>query len=681
MKRVIVCLLTLVLAFSFAACTAENPQEEFGAGVAHITIAQANAIATSNGERVTAQKYTVIGTVTKVVNSTYGEMIVADETGELYIYGTQASDGTFYDRMTERPVKGDKIILTGILMTYSGTPQMAAKDNKAVIVDWEHVEVEIDASEYKSATVAQARDAQVGEKLKVDGVVAAIAYANGKIPCGFMLVDETSSIYVFDRDAAMQVAVGNKVEIAASKTYWILDTEKKNAEAFGYQGACQLEEVLLISNDKKTNDYDKSWVEEKTVKQILNTPFEDNITSKLFVTYALVEKQEGTGFVNYYFKDLDGVNSGYTYTQCNGSDFAWLDEFDGKICKVYLTALNAKSAPGGAFYRLLPVSVTPAEYKIEDSDIPAFALEAAVADLFADTYGANPRIALPATYSNEILKFDGVTITYSVDNAELAEIKDSVLNLLKDGTVKVTATATYKTFTASITKEVTLDSAADITTPTIAEIIAKPDGELVQVRGIAMSSLVNRDGLYIGDETGMIAVLTTGEVLATLKPGDEVVFEGYKVHYKKDTTEHAIGQCAIVGSLEKTSDSKLLANYYGDNDYSTSYFDSSKTIDELFALDAMTDYTNNVYTLKAKVVCEVSQYYQNILLQDENGTNKLRLFSSSSKQYSWLAAYEGQVVDLELAVCNWNDKSYYTGCVISVTVDGVKTLNELNFNK
>ena len=34
---------------------------------------------------------------------------------------------------------------------------------------------------------------------------------------------------------------------------------------------------------------------------------------------------------------------------------------------------------------------------------------------------------------------------------------------------------------------------------------------------------------------------------------------------------------------------------------------------------------------------------------------------------------------IELAMCNWNSKSYYTGCVISVTKDGVKTNNTLNF--
>ena len=58
---------------------------------------------------------------------------------------------------------------------------------------------------------------------------------------------------------------------------------------------------------------------------------------------------------------------------------------------------------------------------------------------------------------------------------------------------------------------------------------------------------------------------------------------------------------------------------------------------------------------------------------------KFTLYSSSANQYSFLKQYAGVQVTLELAMCNWNSKDYYTGCVISVTKDGVKTNNTLNF--
>ncbi len=693
----LVCSVALVFTLFIGACGGNNPPKEsvdLSKEYEHLQIQHAIMIAQSVGETGTEDTYVIVGTVKTVKNSTYGEMIVDDGTGELYIYGSMAEDGTYYDKMESKPVKGDQVVLKGVLMTYAGEPQMGTKNSKAIILDWYHPEVEIDEKEYKSVSIAEARAAEKETKVKVDGVVAAIAYANGKIPCGVILVDEGSSIYVYDQDFASQVKVGNKIEIAARKTYWILSTEEKNAALYGYQGACQLDEVVLLSNDNGSHAYDKSWIEETTIKQLMNTPFSENITTKLVKTTALVQKRAGTGFTNYYILDLDGVTGSYTYTQCNGSDFAWLDEYDGQICTVYMTAINAKSAPAECFYRFLPIEVE----KLDGFAYPAekfaeFALEYGVSDLFGGEYGSDPAIELPVGYSNELLGIDGVQISYSSSNETVATVtateSGAVLHLLAEGSCEITVTATAGGATATLTKTVSFVPAPEITTPTISEIIALADETKVQARGVVISSLVNRDGFYIGDETGMIAVLTSGDVLAQVKPGDEIVVEGYKVHHKKVTTDKAIGQCAIVGSVTKSedgsvsfsSDSKLLANYYGNHDYSTSYAVEGKTIDELYAFDPLVDYSTNIYKVSAMVVVEETAFYTNIHIQDEGGANKLRLYSSSANQYSWLKAYAGQVVEMELALCNWNDKNYYTGCVISVTVDGVKTLNTLNFAK
>ncbi len=692
------CLLILATVFSLCSCAKQEDSQATGSTgattaptgtqptepqIPTITIQEAIDLAKAAGETPTTETYTISGTVKQVINPKYGEMIVEDETGELYIYGSMAPDGTYYDQMTDKPMKGDKITLTGVLMTYNEEPQMGAKDQKAVIVDWTHVDVPVDTEGYSAMSIQDARNAAKGTQVKVSGVVAAIAYANGQIPCGVILVDNTASIYVYG-DIAMNVSVGNKVEIIATKTYWILEKEQSNAALYGYQGACQLEAATLVSNDKGSHEFDKSWIKETTVKKLLNTSFDQNITSQIVKVTALVQKKPGNGFTNYYFYDLDGTTGSYTYTQCNGSDFAWLDAFDGKICTVYLTAINAKSAPAECFYRLMPIAVEPiSNFAYPADKVPAFAIEYGIIDLFQSTYGANPQLALPSTYSNSLLNISGVQISYSSSNTAIGQIDRTsvgeVLNLVKAGTCEITITATYQGYTATAKVKVTCETSQQITTPTVAEIIAKADGTKVQIRGIVISSLVNRDGFYIGDETGMIAVLTSADVLSQVQPGDEVVLEGYKVHFKKDSTTGCIGQCAIVGSLEKTSDTKLIANYYGNHKYPTGYAISGKTIDELYGLDAMTDYTNHIYTVKAKIVIEGNQYYSNILLMDENGTNKLRLYCSNSNQYSWLAAYEGQVVELELALCNWNDKNYYTGCVISATVDGVKTINDLNF--
>ena len=94
----------------------------------------------------------------------------------------------------------------------------------------------------------------------------------------------------------------------------------------------------------------------------------------------------------------------------------------------------------------------------------------------------------------------------------------------------------------------------------------------------------------------------------------------------------------------------------------------------------MVDYTTTVFVLKATVTVEEAAYYSNIYLTDANGT-QLRLYCSSANQYNWLKAFAGQEVTVEVAACNWNDKNYYTGCVLSVVTEDGKVCNELNFSK
>ncbi|MBQ4273339.1 MAG: hypothetical protein IJB95_06825, partial [Clostridia bacterium] len=192
----------------------------------------------------------------------------------------------------------------------------------------------------------------------------------------------------------------------------------------------------------------------------------------------------------------------------------------------------------------------------------------------------------------------------------------------------------------------------------------------VTLRGIVMSSLVNQDGFYLCDGTGMIAVKVSNvNDLEGIKPGNEIVVKGTKTHITKD--KPISGQCVIDGA-------EIVANYYGQHEYDTSYFITDKTITDLSGFVDTDDYTTNVYVLQAKIIVETGAYSSTIKLQDPNGSATLMLYSSGSKQYSWLLPYEGQTVTMELAMCNWNAKGY-KACVISITVDGQKVVNTLNF--
>ena len=634
-----------------------------------ITIAEAIELAKAAGQNGTSERYYIVGTVKTLSNPGYGEMTLMDETGEIYVYGTYSHDGVLkYSEMTDKAVAGDLVLLHCILSTYNDQPQV----KNARLIDYKHVEVEIDPSEYPVVTVEDAREAELGEKVRVTGIVARITYANGRVPSGVILVDGNDSIYVYSSDVAGQVAIGNKIEVAGVKAYWILETEKNNADKFGYKGCNQIENAILVSNDKSDHRWTDADFEELTVKELLDTPVTEDITTQIYKVNALVKKVPGNGFTNYYFFDIDGETGAYTYTQCNGSDFTWLDKFDGKICTVYLTLLNAKSSSTGCAWRLLPVEVVDEGYTFDVANAPKFAVEYYGVTQFLSQYKGNPELALTSEVSSELLGFSGVTLTYTSSNTNVVSFDNYVMNCGEYGQAEVTVTATHNGNTYSETITITVLPNQEYDTISIEEAVAQEIGTEVWVRGIVGPSLVNQAGFYLFDESGMVAIRVNDAeaVFAGLAIGQEVVIKGIRDMWHKEGA--TFGQTCI-------SNATVEANYYGNHPYNTDFFITDKTLEDFYALDELVDSTTDVYVLKATVEVVETAYYTNIKLTS-NGVS-VNLYCSSANQYNWLKAYAGQEVTLELAPCNWNSKNYYAGCVLAVVLeDGTKVYNTLNFD-
>ena len=699
-KKIVALLLAMTMLLSFAACGAEpttpstpgtptepstpsnptdptdptDPTNPSGPAVDDpwaayqcITVAEALAMQLTDGEQTTERFY-LRGTVAEMLNVMYGEMTLTDETGSIYVYGTYSQDGELrYSEMSDKAFAGDQVLLHCIISNFQGTIQV----KNARLIDYVRVEVEYDESDYTQMTVADAREAAKGTKLKVTGVVAQITYANGKIPSGVILVDGTSSIYVYDSDIAARVAIGNEITILSSKTYWILEDEQYNASKFGYAGCNQLENATLISNDEAKHEFDKSWIQETTVKQILDTPVTEDITTKIFKVTAQVKKVEGTGFVNYYINDLDGKTGNYTYTQCNGSDFAWLDAFDGKICTVYVVALNAKSTAAGCTWRFLPVAVMdegfdPATVNFAENAVKYYGLEQ-----FLPQYTGDPALELMTSADNALLGYTGVALRYASSDPSVISVENNVMHCHKTGTAVITVTAEHNgvTYSEDVTISVTI-SQETLQGMTVADAIAAAVGDTVTVKGIVGPSLVNKVGFYLIDETGVIAVELDEGTLATLEIGQEVVLEAVRQRNTKSGSQN-YGQTCL-------KEAKVVANNYGAHDYSTASFKGEISVADFYNLDETIDFTTSVYTMKATVLVEEGKYNSNIYLTD--GTIKVRLYCSSANQYKFLKAYAGQEVTVEIVACNWNDKNYYTGCVLAVVhEDGSKTLNDSNF--
>ena len=631
-----------------------------------ITIAKALELCGEPGN-ITEERYYIRGVIVSIDNAAYGAMTIKDDTGTISVYGTYSADGAIsYGQMTEKPYKGDEVLLHCILQNYNGTKEV----KNARLIEFKVNDQPIDQSAYTAITIAGARKAAKGTKVKVEGVVARITYANGMIPAGLILVDSTSSIYVYDGDLAARVKEGNKITILAEKDYWILDTEQNNAAKFGYKGCNQLTSAVFVSNDNGNHAFDKKWIETASVKDILDTPVSTDISTKIYKVTAQIKKAPGNGFTNYYINDLDGKTGTYTYTQCNGSDFAWLDAFDGKICTVYLVALNAKSTNSDCFWRFLPVAVVDEGFNPNSVNGAEHAVKYYGIPQFQTSYTGDPALELITSVDAELLGFKGIQLSYASSDPSVISVDGGVMHCLKTGSAKITITGSYngKTYSATITVSVTITQSST-SYPTVSDAIAAQVGEKVTVKGIVGPSLVNKTGFYLIDDTGVIAVETTADVLATLKIGYEVVLEADRGFNNKDGAQY--GQTCLKNAT-------VVVNNYGSHAYSTKAFKGDISVADFYNLDINTDYTTSVFTMKATVVLEETTYYTNIFLSD--GTTQVRLYCSNASQYSWLKAFAGQEVTVEIAACNWNSKNYYTGCVLSViNADGTKTLNTLNF--
>ena len=642
-----------------------------------ISVERAIELAREAGEDGTSESYYVRGTIKTVSNPTYGQMIITDGTNELSVYGTYSSDGSLrYSELEDKPVAGDEVVLYGQLKTYKDSPEMG----KGYIMEFSHNTPDVDINDYQAVSVLEARNKEKGSKVKLSGVVASITYANGLIPNGLYLVDNTSSIYVYGRDIAGQVKVGNTITIAGEKDYYVLETEQANAEKFNYKGANQISKPVLLKNDNQVSSWDKSWVEETYVKSVMETPVSNDITTKIFKATALIKKVEGSGFTNYYIDDLDGKTGSYAYSQANGTDFSWLDEFDGKICTVYFAAHNAKASAASCVYRFVPIEVIDENYQFDLAYSCDYALRFFGKDQFETEYSNDPALKLISSVSSELLGIDNVELSFTSSNTDALEfvVEEGVVTMhTKEVSVKtdveVKIKATYES--SSVVHKITISVLPEqkIEGMSIQEAISATDGTEITVKGIVLSSLVNQSGFYIIDETGVIAVRTKDiETDKSVKPGDLVSVKGTKKHIKP--TEKCVGQIAI-------DSAEVLVNAYGENQIPTSVYKQGKTITALYNLDPLEDHTTEVFKVQAKISFIDKGNYTTAVLVDPNDESvSLSLYTTSASQYNFLKDYEGQVLTYNVAVCNWNGKNYYRGCIVSVeTSEGTTIYNQLNF--
>lgn len=650
------------------------------------TIAELIAMMPSDGS-ATKERYYVRATIKSIDDAGFGAMTIEDPTGTLSVYGTYSYDGAKrYSELDEKPVKGDTVLLYGTIQNYKNkTPEIKS----GWIIEFTKGIPSWSEDDYTEMTIGEAREAAVDSLVKVTGVVSRITFANGMKPNGFIIVGDNSSIYVYDNQIAIEVAVGNKITLLAKKTMFIASKEASSAKKFGYKGACQLIDGHLLSNDEATNDLDLSFAQEKTVKEVIETSPYANITSLIYHSNALIKRvqKEGQNFVNYYIDDLDGKTGGYVYTACDGNDFAWMDQYDGKICSVYYTALNAKSTSTGVLFRFLPIKIEDNNYQFDKADAPKFAVEYYGLEQFDTVYSADPEKEMLTSVTSDLLNFGTATLSYSSSNTDLAYFKTGEdgkvifhINSGTEGTATITVTGHLdgqtdfsKTMNIKITKPVDVSLAVNVK----AAIDASKGTELL-VKGVIGPSLVNKNGFYLIDETGSLAVvMNSTDEFNGLQIGQTVYIKGKRDLFAsaRNGTPSYFESC-MTGC-------QIVKNEFGNVDYSTASFIKGKTLADLIALPVTDNYhTAEVYVITAGLKFVSTKNFSNAYLKD--GDSEMRLYcTNASSQYQWINSYvdDTKTYTMEVAVCNWNNKNYYTACLLSITdSNGNKVMNTFNFN-
>lgn len=650
------------------------------------TIAELIAMMPSDGS-VTTERYYVKAEIKSIDNADYGAMTIEDPTGTLSVYGTYSADGAKrYSELDEKPVKGDTVLLYGTIQNYKNkTPEIKS----GWIIEFTKGIPTWSEDDYTEMTIGEAREAAVDSLVKVTGVVSRITFANGMKPNGFIIVGDNSSIYVYDNQIAIEVAVGNKITLLAKKTMFIASKEASSAKKFGYKGACQLIDGHLLSNDESTNDLDLSFAQEKTVKEVIETSPSANITSLIYHSNALIKRvqKEGQSFVNYYIDDLDGKTGSYVYTACDGKDFAWMDQYDGKICSVYYTALNAKSTSTGVLFRFLPIKIEDNNYQFDKAEAPKFAVEYYGLEQFDTSYSADPEKEMLTSVTSDLLNFGTATLSYSSNNTALAYFENGEdgkvifhINSGSEGTATITVTGHLdgqtdfsKSMDIKITKPVDVSSAVNVK----AAIDASKGTELL-VKGVIGPSLVNKNGFYLIDETGSLAVvMNSTDEFNGLQIGQTVYIKGKRDLFAsaRNGTPSYFESC-MTGC-------QIVKNEFGNVDYSTASFIKGKTLADLIALPVTDNYhTAEVYVITAGLKFVSTKNYSNAYLKD--GDSEMRLYcTNASSQYQWINPYvdDTKTYTMEVAVCNWNNKNYYTACLLSITdSNGNKVMNTFNFN-
>lgn len=509
----------------------------------------------------------------------------------------------------------------------------------------------VPAKEYD--TLNEVKEFSEGQEVYVKAVVAFVVYGTTKnVPVGFYLYDNTDAIYVYSNEFAKVVQVGDEVVVEGYFTKYIDEASASSAAYAGYTGARQIVpatcEVVSSGNELST-----SFIEETSVAALCQIPVSENITSNVYKVVAKINRSQGSGFVNYYFNDLNGVDSYYAYTTANGADLEWLKEYDGEVRECIIAVQNCKLSASGNFWRIVPLQIL-GEVEVSDETYVEYALDR-LETQFAESYNAlcdfdlvNTDKILEGSKVSYATESEGVTLTETEAGYNVALKFD-----LEKVVMSITITVEYNGIKSS--REVSFECAVqkpEIETISIEEARLTPKGERVVIEGYVVGFLYMKGastpaGFELIDETSSIAVFVSTAVdtntdITKIKKGEYLIVEGDGDLYQpREDYNHT-------GSI-RLNNAEVVYHDWVEHEIPSEWIEEMAMAD-LIQNPSDNNISNKVY--KTTMYVEKSSgSYVNYYVHDINDPSlSMIVYSQNSNstgpgEYAWLSEYAGKCVE------------------------------------
>ena len=307
------------------------------------------------------KNFVVSGTITKIVNTQYGNWYMTDGTAELYIYGTLDADGKTKNFLSLGIEVGDKVTIEGPKSSYKGDPQMVnvtvKKIEKAllkIVSEATEVDKEGGVLEIKLASKGKGAFFSVADECQDWISYSDAEYIEG-VPTKLEPNPADTIVYTFDiapndgsaREGSISFFANEGAVIPFSFSQEDGTPFKIVSESVELSKDENLLKVVVANYSKEISyriaDENKEWISYNTMETITGvaTELEPNLADTIVYTFN-VSANEGNkreGSIIFYVKEDNLVT--YTFTQA------------GNIADVTVAEFLAAEVNDAAQYRIV----------------------------------------------------------------------------------------------------------------------------------------------------------------------------------------------------------------------------------------------------------------------------------------------------------------------------------------